>query len=100
MDRSESFPKSVRFTLSSRLVNLSLDMIELIVEAIYSSPGNRHAIINRMNLKLEQLRVLIRIAMDRKYLSFRQYEFIAGEINETGKMLGGWKKHETSKRTV
>ncbi len=95
MDRAESFPKSVRFTISTRMVNLSLDIMELIIESIYSTPQKRGAVIDRTNLKLEQLRVFIRIAMERKYLSARQYEFIAKDINEAGKMLGGWKKHET-----
>jgi hypothetical protein len=94
MDKVETFPKSVRFTISTRIVNLSLDIMEMIVESIYSQSHKRISIINQTNLKLEQLRVFIRITMERRYLSSRQFEYIAEEINEAGKMLGGWKKHE------
>jgi hypothetical protein len=30
--------------------------------------------------------------MDKKYLSLAQYEHLAREINEAGKMVGGWIK--------
>ncbi|MBT4526184.1 MAG: diversity-generating retroelement protein Avd [Deltaproteobacteria bacterium] len=93
MDRAESFPKSVRFTVSSRLVNLSLEIMDGIIELIYSR--NKAKMINQANLKLEKLRVLIRICFKRRYLSAKQYEYIAEEINESGRMLGGWKKYET-----
>ena len=92
LDAVEKFPKSVRFTLSGRIANLALDVLEGIVEAIYTSP--RRNILNRLNLDLEKLRVLFRISHDRRYISTRQYEFISGEMNETGKMIGGWKRSE------
>ena len=64
MDRAESFPKSVRFTVSSRLVNLSLEIMDGIIELIYSR--NKAKMINQANLKLEKLRVLIRICFKRR----------------------------------
>jgi len=41
---------------------------------------------------LDKLRILIRLSKDFKFISIRQYEFVSGEINEVGKMLGGWIK--------
>ena len=100
LNRVESFPKSVRFSISTRIVNLSLDIMELIVDSIYSPPPKRAAIIDQTNLKLEKLRVFVRICMERRYLSLRQFEYIAEEIDEAGRMLGGWKRSEKKKVPV
>jgi hypothetical protein len=90
LDTIEKFPKSVRFSLSSRIADLTLDIIEGIVEAIYTR--QRGHILDRINLYMEKLRVLFRICFRRKYLSVKQYEYISGHLEETGKMIGGWRK--------
>ena len=90
LDKCEKYPKSVRFTFSSRIANISLDTLEQIIEVIYSK--NRIPLLQKVNLNLEKLRVLFRISFERHYLSEKQYEYIATEINETGKMAGGWIK--------
>lgn len=90
LDKCEKYPKSVRFTLSSRITNISLDIIEGIIDAIYVK--NRLNILKKLNRYMERLRILFRISADRKYLSLKQYKFISEKINESGKMIGGWIK--------
>ena len=86
----EKFPRNARFSLASRIAELALEAMELIIEAIYSK--NRAIVLDKLNLNFEKLRVLFRIAHDRKYISVRQYEYISRIINEAGKMTGGWRK--------
>lgn len=88
LDKCEKMPKHLRFSLSGRIANLSLDIQEGIVEAIYTK--DRNAILRRMNLELEKLRILFRICFERRYISERQYTYIAERVNEAGKMIGGW----------
>lgn len=95
LDIIEKFPKSVRFSLSSRIANISLDVLEKIIEAIYTQ--KRVHILYAINLYIEKLRIMFRICFQRKYISVKQYEYIIGELNEAGKMTGGWIKHETSR---
>ncbi len=64
--------------------------MEGIVEAIYTK--ERAHILDRLNLYIEKLRVLFRISHQRRYLSGRQYAHVSKLLNETGKMLGGWRK--------
>jgi hypothetical protein len=90
LDICGKFPKNVRFNMADRLTNISLDIIELIVEAIYSR--SRLPILRKTNLGIEKIRSLLQICMDKKYLSLAQYEHLAREINEAGKMVGGWIK--------
>ncbi len=94
---TEGFPKRVRFTFSDRINHLALDLVEDLVEARYSS--KKHAILQRANLRLEKLRLLLRLAHKLRYLDYKRYEYAMKSINEIGKMLGGWLKqqrHETS----
>lgn len=95
MDRAEKFPKIVRFTFSNRIVNLTLNILEKITQAVYEE--KRLAILQKISSDIEKLRILIRLAKDRHYLSISQYKFISQEINEAGKMLGGWIKSEKKK---
>ena len=90
LDTVEKFPKSVRFTISTRISNITLDIMEGIIEAIYTK--DRSYILERLNLYIEKLRVMFRISYKRRYISMNQYEFISEVLNETGKMIGGWKK--------
>ena len=87
---TDKFPKSARFTFSQRLQNLALDIVEDLIEARYTK--QKKLIIKKANLRLEKLRVLIRISHQQHYLSHKQYEFANRALYEVGKQLGGWMK--------
>jgi len=84
------FPKNVRFSLCSRMMEFSLDVLERIIEAIYAK--HKSDILRTANLYMEKLRSLLQISVNKKYISINQYEHISYEINEAGKMIGGWIK--------
>lgn len=86
----ERFPRGARFSIASRLADSALETMELILEAIYTK--ERVYILDRINLYIEKQRVLFRISHDRRYLSTRQYEYVANALEETGRMVGGWRK--------
>jgi hypothetical protein len=87
LDRADSFPKSVRSTVSDRISNLALDTLELIIETVYSK--NKKSPLEKVNMKLEKLRIYFRLCKDRRYISVSQYEFVSKEINAVGLMVGG-----------
>lgn len=91
-NRTESFPKRIRFTFSQRIENLALDIILELVEARYCQ--EKKAILQSINLKLEQLRVLLRLCFKQHFLNQKQYEYASRQVNETGKMVGGWYKQQ------
>jgi hypothetical protein len=99
LERADAFPKAARGTVTHRIVNLALDVLEGIVEAIYTK--ERSAILRQLNLNIEKLRVLFGICHRRRYLSIGQYEHISRLLDETGRMAGGWEKSiETKRRPV
>ncbi len=88
LDRNEKFPKRVAFTFRTRIDNLALDVFERLVEARYSR--DRGPVLRRVNLDLEKLRLLLRLASDQAVLDEKAYLQAAGELQEVGKMVGGW----------
>ncbi|MBI5408248.1 MAG: diversity-generating retroelement protein Avd [Nitrospirae bacterium] len=91
----EKFPRDYKFTLGDRIVNNLLDSLELLIEAAYSK--EKYHLLRKLNLQLEKLRFLIRLSKDLKVMSIKKYAYIPGEINELGKMTGGWIKTESGK---
>lgn len=66
--------------------------MEDLVEARYSR--RKVEILKRINLKLERLRVLLRISHELEYLPHRSYEFAMRSLDEVGRMVGGWIKQQ------
>lgn len=89
---TEKFPKRVRFTFADRINNLALDIVEDLAEARYSR--EKQHLLRRVNLRLEKLRILLRLCHRLQYLSHQSYEHAMREINDVGRMLGGWIKQQ------
>lgn len=92
LDRLEKYPKSVRYSVCSKIYDISIDIYDKIIESIYSK--KRIYLLEQINISLEKLRLFMRLSYDRKYISLSQYEYIIFELEETGKMIGGWIKSE------
>lgn len=92
LDRTASFPKSQRFTFGERVDRLTLDCLELVLEAIYLPPSAKAAPLQRVNLNLEKLRVFWRLICDRGWISAQQLLFVTLRLDEIGRMVGGWLK--------
>ncbi len=95
LNKTEKFPKKVRFTFSTRIDNTALDVIEGIIEARYSR--RKKDTLRRIDLNVEKLQVLLRMCRDLEYLDNKGYEFASRKINEAGKMVGGWRKQQKDK---
>jgi len=89
-DRTSRFPKSCRFTVSSRIDMLMLDGIENIIEARFGV--NRTSVLESFNILLEKLRFFFRLSYSRKYISAGDYEYASSSVEEIGRMAGGWLK--------
>lgn len=86
----EKFPRGQRFLLGDRIQSTALDVVEGLIEATYSR--DIAAILPNVNLRLEKLRFLFRMAKDLHFLDLRRYEFAARAIDEIGRLVGGWLK--------
>ena len=92
LDRTRQFPKAVRFTFSTRIDNLALDVIERLAEARYADLDAKRRLLAETDAALARLRVLLRLACDRSYLDRRGFEHVMRSVDEAGRMLGGWRR--------
>ncbi len=96
-----TFPKQQRFILGQQIQNSSLQCTRSIIEA-----NNAKSVdmtlkrLDALNVELEVLRGLLRIAFEMKFMNARSLGFITSKIDEVGKMTGGWIKKVAAKRSI
>lgn len=87
----EKFPRSQKFFIADRIETMLLEILDLLIQAAYSR--KKSVPLHTANLKVEQLRYLIRLSKDLKLLSLKSYEFCARSIDGIGVSIGGWLKY-------
>lgn len=92
LDRTAGFPKVVRFTLTQRVENAALDALEALVEARFAPGAEADAPLARVDAALARLRVLLRLCHRRRVLSGGGYEALSQDVDEVGRMVGGWRR--------
>ena len=86
----ERFPRSRKFLLGDRIQRTALDVLEALINATYTRQRGHH--LARINLGIEKLRSLFRLAHDLRALDHRRYEHAARCLDETGRSIGAWSK--------
>ena len=84
------FPRSQRYTLGDRLEKCLFDILELLIQAAYSKEKSDKLIM--ANIKLEIVRHLVRICYKLAFFNIRKYEYLSLNLDEAGRMIGGWLK--------
>jgi len=95
-NHTSKFPRNHRFVLGERIERTLYDLLETLIQAKYSR--DRKPFLDDANLKLEVLRFQVRLAKDLQCLRANSYEFASKQINEIGKLVGGWLKSRVSNR--
>lgn len=84
------FPKSERHVLSQELRLSMWRLLRLVI--ICSKRYHKKTTLQELDAELELLRREIRLAKDLGVLPFKQYEVWARQLDEVGRMVGGWLK--------
>jgi hypothetical protein len=90
--RVQKFPKKDRYTLGVRIENTILEIIELLILATGKHGASQGLILNKADVLLKVLRMMIRIANKVHALPEMGFIEISEQMIEIGKMLGGWIK--------
>lgn len=83
-------PKQDRFTVFERCEQTILDLIEDIIMASSQKQWEKMPTLERASLKLNMLRVFIRLMKDVKALDVKKYITLENIVDEIGRMVGGW----------
>ena len=91
------FPKSQRFVLGQQIEIAALKFLEGIIRAnLQKEKAERRKFLTDLDVDLQVLRSLLRVAYVLKFLSHAQFEFSLERTTELGKILGGWVKQTAS----
>jgi len=87
-----SVPKQDRFTIWQRCENIILEILEYILDASQLAKTEKLPILQKASVKLNLLRVFLRLCKDTKVLDIKKYIRLEQNVDEIGRMLGGWIK--------
>lgn len=85
------FPKAEKYALGQKIKLAVMDFLDQIIRANGARKKLPH--LEEASQLLEILRIHIRLAYDLSLINLKRYELLSGKINEIGRMLGGWRKH-------
>lgn len=88
----QHIPKGSRYTIGVRIEERWLDLLELTYATYFSEKLGKEEKITKCILVLDTLKFLISVGWEGKLVSHKHYEDLAVNLNEVGKMLGGWRK--------
>jgi len=83
-------PKKDRFTVFERCEHTMLDVLEAILLASSQRKEEKAPTLEQASLKLNVLRVFVRLLKDIKAIDTKKYVTLEAMIDEVGRMLGGW----------
>jgi hypothetical protein len=90
-------PKQDRYTLWQKCENILIEILEGILFASQQSKLEKLPTLEKTSVKLNFLRVCIRLMQDIRAISNKKYILIEADLDEIGRMLGGWIKDTKSR---
>ena len=90
LPKVEGFPRSYRFSVGDKLVNNGLELMMSLVQSAYAT--DKAALLQTASMKVNMIRYLLRLSKDLKLISVKAYGFSTGQVEEIGRMVGGWQK--------
>ena len=85
-----SVSKQDRYVLWQRCENVLIDILEGILFASQQSKTDKLPTLEKTSIKLNFLKVCIRLMKDTGAISDKKYITIEAKLDEMGRMLGGW----------
>ncbi len=86
----QTLPKLHRHSLGQRVDNLFVEIIEAVAQASFLSRAEKSPYVRLAIRKTDTLKVLLMVLWETKSLDNKKYGVVSVQLDEIGKMLGGW----------
>ncbi len=88
------FPRQHRFVLAAAIQRTAFAFQERIIEAsLGKAPGRS---LEGADVALAKLRFYLRLCRDLELLGDRRYGYAARQVDEVGRLLGGWRQKQSA----
>jgi len=91
----QQFPKTERHTMAAEIKQSMYTVLKLTIAA--NKKYHKKTTLQEIDIELQFLRTMVRLASELKsapagspFLPFSKYEHWSKQLNEIGRMLGGW----------
>lgn len=89
-DFVQNMPRSVKVVLGSRLRDLCLELVTLILRT--NCAKNKVPHLDTLLERLEETQLLLRLCQDKRFISIKQYAKAVELTNSVGRQANGWRK--------
>jgi len=83
-------PKQDRYTLWQKCESLLIEVLEGILFASQQTKSEKLPTLEKTSVRLNFLRICVRLMKDVKAIDGKKYIIIEANLDEIGRMLGGW----------
>ena len=90
---SANIPKMERYTIWQKIKTVCIEIIEGLLTVNHLSGAEKLSLMNDISVKIDLLRVFVRLAYETKAISEKKYIALQENLDEIGRMLGGWIKN-------
>jgi len=84
--------RTARFGIGSKIDFLFLEILELIRKSVYAQINRKIVLLDETLEKIDSLRFFFQLLWEAKLIPNKQYIEFGAEIENIGRMIGGWKK--------
>ena len=92
MQLAKDFPKTSRHTLGNKIDDHILNMLSYIYLATYQPPIEKTVTLARAITQLDLAKFFFSITWESQIVPDNHYVKLSADLDEIGRMLGGWKK--------
>lgn len=92
--------KKSRYTLGNEIDTVFIGVLEFVFLASNSPKEKKSLYLERAVVKFDLLKFLLQMAWEIKTLDNKKYVVLSEQLNDIGKMLGGWYKKITNETSA
>lgn len=87
-----NMPRTERFGIGTKIDSFFLELFDLLRNAAYANPYDKIPLLEKAITKIDGIRFFLQLSWELSLMHNNHYAVIAKDIEEIGRMVGGWKK--------
>lgn len=97
---SKGIPKRDKFGIYTKIENTCLDCLDLSIEATLLSKTEKIPILQKLRIKIELLKQLIRLLYELEIINSKKYFYLEQQLLKISKMATKWQQFLTNKGRI
>jgi len=85
---THQFPREHKYALGQKLKDAGIEFIDFIISA--NSQENKVLSLEETRIRLERIRIYIRLSFSLRLITFKRYEFFSRFLEYLSRQLSGW----------